>query len=123
MTRKLNDHKALRWGIVLAMTMLYWSCGGDNPFLPEERGENEIWIQSDGFNPRTLTVSAGTTVTWINKDDQDHTVDSGTPGNSTIEFTSPTLKPQKRWSHTFSKKGTFDYFCSIHRRTGRVIVQ
>ncbi|MDD5503407.1 MAG: amidase, partial [Candidatus Thermoplasmatota archaeon] len=40
---------------------------------------NTIWITNYKFNPSTLTVSAGTTVTWINKDSVAHTVTS--PGN------------------------------------------
>ena len=114
--------------IVLVLFLLFimvfsWSCGTDNPLLPDVRDDNEVWIQSDGFNPQTLTVSAGTTVKWSNKDSEVHTVDSGLPGNPTNLFTSPNIQPGKSWSLKFSKKGTFNYYCSIHQRTGKIIVQ
>src|SRR5439155_19820972 len=43
--------------------------------LPASAGDkNEVTIDNFSFLPQTLTVPAGTTVTWINRDDVPHTV-------------------------------------------------
>ena len=79
----------------------------------------EVKIDNFSFGPGTLTVPAGTTVTWINRDDIPHTVVS-TEG----VFKSKVLDTDEKFSFTFSKAGTYPYFCSIHpKMTGKVIVQ
>jgi len=79
----------------------------------------EVKIDNFSFGPGTLTVPAGTTVTWTNSDDIPHTVVS-TDG----VFKSKVLDTDEKFSFTFSKAGTYPYFCSIHpKMTGKVIVQ
>jgi plastocyanin len=70
---------------------------------------NAVNIDNFVFAPATLTVPAGSTVTWTNKDEEPHTVvaDDGS-------FHSPGMGSQATFSYTFSKAGTFDYVCSIH---------
>ena len=79
----------------------------------------EVKIDNFSFGPGTLTVPAGTTVTWTNRDDIPHTVVS-TDG----VFKSKVLDTDEKFTYTFSKAGTFPYFCSIHpKMTGKVIVK
>jgi len=79
----------------------------------------EVKIDNFSFSPGTLTVPVGTTITWTNRDDIPHTVVS-TDG----VFKSKVLDTDEKFSYTFSKTGTFPYFCSIHpKMTGKVIVQ
>jgi plastocyanin len=79
----------------------------------------EVKIDNFSFGPQTLTVPAGTTATWINRDDIPHTVVS----NDGV-FKSKVLDTDDKFSYTFSKAGTYPYFCSIHpKMTGKVIVQ
>jgi plastocyanin len=79
----------------------------------------EVKIDNFSFGPGTLTVPVGTTVTWTNRDDIPHTVVS-TDG----AFKSKVLDTDEKFSFTFSKAGTYPYFCSIHpKMTGKVIVQ
>ncbi len=79
----------------------------------------EVKIDNFSFGPGTLTVPVGTTVTWTNRDDIPHTVVS-TDG----VFKSKVLDTDEKFSFTFSKAGTYPYFCSIHpKMTGKVIVQ
>jgi len=60
-----------------------------------------------------------TTVTWTNHDDVPHTVVS-----TEKRFSSPVLDTDERFSVSFTTRGTYDYFCSIHpQMTGRVVVQ
>jgi plastocyanin len=66
-----------------------------------------------------VTVTAGTTVTWINSDDIPHAVVS-TEG----VFKSKVMDTDEKFSYTFSKAGTFPYYCSIHpKMTGKVVVR
>ena len=71
--------------------------------------ETRASIDNFAFKPGTVTVPVGTTVLWENKDDIPHTVVSldGT-------FRSPALDTDDKFSVTFDKAGTFEYFCSLH---------
>jgi Icc protein len=89
------------------------TAGADKP------GANEVFIDNFSFSPASLTVPVGTKVTWTNKDDVPHTVVS----NDKV-FSSKALDTDDKFSFTFDKAGTFDYYCSIHpRMTAKVIVQ
>ena len=78
-----------------------------------------VKIDNFSFGPATLTVAAGTTVTWTNRDDIPHTVVS-TEG----AFKSKVVDTDEKFSYTFAKPGTYSYFCSIHpKMTGKVVVQ
>jgi len=79
----------------------------------------EVRIDNFSFGPAALTVPAGTTVTWTNRDDIPHTVVSNDGA-----FKSKVLDTDEKFSFTFSKPGTYPYFCSIHpKMTGKVVVQ
>lgn len=87
-------------------------------------GENaagmQIAIDNFSFAPTTLTVPAGTKVTWVNHDDIPHTVVS----EDKTTFKSQALDTDEKFSFTFAKPGTYTYFCSIHpKMTAKVIVQ
>ena len=76
-------------------------------------------IDNFSFGPQTLTVPVGTTVTWTNRDDIPHTIVS-TDG----VFKSKVRDTDESFSYTFTKAGTYTYFCSIHpKMTGKIVVQ
>jgi plastocyanin len=78
----------------------------------------EVKIDNYVFGPATLTVPAGTTVTWTNQDDSPHTVTS-----ADRRLKSPALDTGDRFSFTFDKPGSYSYFCSLHpHMTGTVVV-
>jgi plastocyanin len=80
----------------------------------------EVKIDNFAFIPQELTVAAGTTVEWVNRDDIPHTVVS----DDKKTFKSKALDTDEKFSYTFTKPGTYPYFCSIHpKMTGKVIVQ
>lgn len=84
-------------------------------------GANEVWIQGMAFVPSSITVSAGTTITWINKDNITHTVTSDT--GVTPSFNSGNIGSGGSYPHNFTTAGTYTYHCSIHpSMMGRVIV-
>lgn len=79
----------------------------------------EVKIDNFSFGPDTLTVTVGSTVTWTNRDDIPHTVVS-TDG----VFRSKVRDTDESFSYTFTKAGTYPYYCSIHpKMTGKVVVQ
>jgi amicyanin len=79
-----------------------------------------VSIDNFTFNPQKLTVKAGTTVTWTNKDDIPHGI--AATGNS---FTrSNALDTDNSYSFTFTTPGTYQYFCYIHpHMTGTIVVE
>jgi len=79
----------------------------------------EVKIDNFTFGPQTITVPAGTTVTWTNKDDIPHTSVS-TEG----VFKSKVLDTDEKFSYTFTKPGTYPYYCTIHpKMTGQIVVK
>jgi plastocyanin len=68
-----------------------------------------VSIDNFAFAPATLTVKAGSTVTWTNHDEEPHTV-AAIDGS----FHSPGMGTGATYSHTFPTAGKFDYVCSIH---------
>jgi plastocyanin len=78
-----------------------------------------VKIDNFVFGPQTLTVPVGTTVTWTNSDDIPHTSVS-TDG----VFKSKVLDTDEKFSYTFTKAGTYPYYCTIHpKMMGKVVVQ
>jgi plastocyanin len=77
------------------------------------------------YEPDTIQVNAGDTVTWTNTDDALHTVTSGsgTDENMGAEFDSGMMSTGKIFEHTFGAAGEFLYFCIIHPdMIGKVLV-
>jgi len=86
---------------------------------PRQATTAEVKIDNFSFGPATLTVAPGTTVTWVNHDDIPHTVVS-----TDSVFKSKVLDTDEKFSFTFTKAGTYPYFCSIHpKMTATVVVK
>src|ERR1700719_2335103 len=125
---KLQRRKSMRKSVSIAVLTMALVLGmgtiavSQRNFLAgaQQKAETtEVKIDNFSFGPGTVTVPVGTTVTWTNRDDIPHTVVS-TDG----AFKSKVLDTDEKFSFTFSKAGTFPYFCSIHpKMTGKVIVQ
>jgi plastocyanin len=80
---------------------------------------NEVTIQSMSYNPSVLNVTAGTRVTWRNKDNVEHTVTS-----DQALFDSGTIGVNSSYSFTFNTPGTYGYHCQIHTgMTATVVVK
>lgn len=89
------------------------------PAFPLPAQTFDVKIDNFTFGPADLTVPVGATVTWTNRDDIPHTVVSVDK-----VFKSKVLDTDEKFSYTFTKAGTFPYFCSIHpKMTGKVVVQ
>lgn len=97
---------------VATLALLCWSVGpvaaADAPKAPKETAHS-VAIDGTSFQPATLTVKVGDSVTWINKDPFPHTVTSTAGG-----FDSRDIAPGKSWKYTATKKGEFAYVCVLH---------
>ena len=81
--------------------------------------EMEVKIDNFVFSPGVVMVKAGTQVTWINKDDIPHTVDS-TQG----KFKSAALDTDDKFQFKFTEPGEYPFYCRMHpKMTGKIIVQ
>lgn len=68
-----------------------------------------VELKAFKFMPDSVTVASGTTVTWRNADESPHTVTS-TDGL----FSSSALDQAGTFAYTFTKPGTYHYFCKLH---------
>src|SRR5947209_7178051 len=71
-----------------------------------------ITIQNFAFQPPTMTIPVGTTVTWTNMDSASHT--STSDAGDAVTWSSPLLPTGGTFSFTFTQAGTFPYHCSVH---------
>jgi plastocyanin len=84
----------------------------------QQKTEQKIVIENFAFNPQNVTVSAGTIITWENKDSVTHdvTIDNGLFDHD--------LNPGETFSFTFNTTGTYAYHCDIHTSMkGQIIVE
>ncbi len=103
-----------KWQILCLTVFALFGCAFAQPVTSvfnqgQAPSNNTVIIQSASFQPDSLTVPAGTTVTWINRDIVRHTVTS-TEGL----FDSGRLGSGESFTYTFEEPGTFDYYCTIH---------
>jgi plastocyanin len=113
MTRRL----LLPAAAVLAATVVAAGCGGTEESEPVATTEVKM-AKSYRFDPKTIEISAGETVTWTNEDNFTHTVEvEGRPDHEVGKGESVSV--------TFDKPGTYDYVCTLHRQDmdGTVIVR
>lgn len=114
---------SLIMGIAALLTGLAALVGSAAPFGAAQKtssaSQTDVKIDNFSFTPNTVTVPAGTTVRWTNRDDIPHTVASD--DNS---FKSKALDTDEEFTYTFTKPGSYSYFCSLHpKMTGKIVVQ
>jgi plastocyanin len=82
--------------------------------------QNKIEIRDFAFNPQTLTVKSGEKVTWINRDEEPHTIVSVEK-----QFKKSTaLDTDQEFTITAGAPGTYNYYCSVHpKMTGTIVVE
>src|SRR5207237_10194763 len=90
------------------------------PASADHSAEHQVTLDNFAFDPQVLTISPGTKVTWLNRDDVPHTA---TSSDSPRKFKSPALDTDERFSHVFTEPGTYPYFCAVHpKMTGKIVV-
>lgn len=113
-----------RFWILIALAVLAASIitGGAKNLAaaPPAASETQVKIDNFTFAPASITVPVGSSIRWTNADDIPHTVVS----DDKTTFKSKVLDTNEEFSFTFTKPGTYNYFCSIHpKMTGKIIVQ
>ncbi len=90
----------------------------------DSSGTVEISMKDEEFVPKEKTISPGTTVKWINKDNEKHNVASGTPDDPNKLFHSKRMGKGDEYSFKFDKPGTYSYFCTYHEdMVGKITVK
>jgi plastocyanin len=85
-----------------------------------QTSSSAVEIHNFTFTPQALTVKAGTTVTWTNKDDIPH----GVAWVNNIFTRSKAMDTDDSSSFTFATPGTYAYFCYVHPyMKGTIVVE
>ncbi len=127
----ISSH-SLRFGAQAVAATLLLSCGGGGGSTPSTSTPpppptNTFYVggSSNGgyggpgepvlsFTPATLTVAAGTTVTWV-WNSSGHSLESGPGCSLDNQFSSNGIQGSGfSMTHTFNTKGSFPFFCGVH---------
>ena len=103
--------------VMLLTAIVFISCSKSNNSSSAPTTAS-VSIKNMAFNPGSLSVTTGATVTWTNSDTTLHTVtaDDGS-------FTSGNIAIGATYSRVFNTAGTFSYHCILHpEMTGKVVV-
>jgi len=119
--------KCIRWifGSTAILAMAVVLTAATRPDLAAASGDNssggaKVKIDNFSFGPATITIPAGSTITWTNDDDVPHVVTS----DDNKMFKSKPLDTNDHFSFTFTKSGTYNYYCAIHpKMTAKIVVQ
>src|SRR4051812_32228934 len=106
-----HQYKWLVLAISFIPLLTFTKCRNYDAFPPgnSTQSGNEVDLQNTSFNPAALTVPAGTTVRWINKDAVPHTVTS-----DQSLFDSGNMNPNAVFEYKFNNAGTYNYHCNYH---------
>ncbi len=86
-----------------------------------QAADAQVTVDNFACTPATITVSPGTSVKWLNRDDIPHTV---TDAADPRAFKSPPLDTGDSFTHVFAQAGEYHYFCSLHpHMQGTVVVK
>jgi len=96
------------------------SCSGPGPAAGAPRPvTHTVTMEAVAFTPAVVTVKAGDSIVWINKDPFPHTVTAKSAG-----FDSQPIQPDRSWTLTPSARGELAYVCSLHpTMTGTIRVE
>jgi plastocyanin len=98
----------LRGGALVLAAVCALDAGGAAPAPPAGTAHTVV-MEGVAFAPAALTVRAGETVTWVNKDAFPHTATS-----QDRSFDSGEIAAARNWKMVARKRGTFEYVCTLH---------
>ena len=111
--------RIFRTSLAIASVAALCMMAADLPSSAASADPTRVLVKDFMFAPMSLTVAAGSTVTWANLDDEPHTVVSDTG-----LFRSGALDTNETFSFKFDKPGMYHFTCSIHpRMVGTIVVQ
>jgi plastocyanin len=102
------------------LNLSLFALAGEMKNIDSTDKQNKIEIKDFAFNPQTLTVKSGEKVTWINRDEEPHTIVSVEK-----QFKKSTaLDTDQEFTITAGAPGTYNYFCSVHpKMTGTIVIE
>lgn len=113
-TRTAGPARLILAGLLIAAAAAVATCGGAR----RPATHTVVIVDATRYAPATLTLEAGDTVVWVNKDIMPHTATSEAAG-----FDSGRIDPGQSWSYTVTKAGSFEYICTYHpTMKGRLLV-
>jgi plastocyanin len=95
---------------------LLWGCGPaavrdpGKPAAHTQPAAHTVTIGATAYQPATLTVAVGDSITWVNQDPFAHTVTA-----EEGDFDSGDIPAGRSWTYTATAQGEFDYECTYHR--------
>jgi plastocyanin len=117
--QRAAEMKRIKWilGLAAIVVTAFALAAGTRPRLAMAIGA-AVKIDNRSFDPENISIAAGATVTWTNNDDVPHVVASDEM------FKSKALHTDDHFSFTFTKPGTYNYYCAIHpQMTAKIVVQ
>jgi amicyanin len=109
-----NQSWVLFFGLLAALILT--TCFGSEA---KAEAAPSVHIDNFTFAPQEITITRGTTLTWVNDDDIPHTIAA-----TNQAFRSKAMDTEQMFSFTFTEPGTYEYFCSLHpHMQGKVIVK
>lgn len=104
--------------LLLPLVVVLAACGGSGESAAPVATTEVVMPKSYRFDPKTIEVDAGATVTWRNEDNFTHTVEVEGQDDHKV-------KPGESVSIEFPESGTFEYVCTLHSHDmrGKVIVR
>ena len=101
--------------LILALALFAWLA----PPARAGTGPSQVRIENFSFHPETLEVPAGTTVVWVNDDEEIHALFA-----LDQSFRSPGIDSKETFEHRFTTPGTYEYRCSLHpQMKGTIVVR
>ncbi|MGZ4880564.1 MAG: cupredoxin domain-containing protein [Halobacteriota archaeon] len=93
--------------------------GTSSPSPSANAASQTVMIQGFSFQPASITIQTGTSVTWRNGDSVSHQIVSNTNA-----FSSPVVNAGGSYAHVSDQAGPYPYHCGIHpSMTGTITVQ
>jgi plastocyanin len=77
----------------------------------------DVGIKEFKFTPAALEIPRGTTVKWVNHDEETHTITS-----TTGAFASSGLANDETFTQTFTRPGSYEYFCALHPKMRATVI-
>ena len=120
MTRRHPPSPRRARGLALATSAVFACLAiGLRAATAREAPPSQIRIENFVFDPATIEVPIGATVTWVNRDEELHAVTSAEG-----LFASPGIDTDEQFSFRFDKPGTYEYRCALHPHMhGTVVVR
>ena len=108
----------VKWFAALGAVILS-SMSMNEPVQADTSVDTQVVIKDFMFHPTNVQLKVGAMLTWVNKDEEPHTVTS-----ETGLFRSGAMDTNDTFVFKFDKPGTYHFLCSIHpQMVGTIVVE